>query len=161
MTKDEKELIFNRLLELEERNPAFAENVRDNAYCEAIADVKRIIDGIKEHSLPSNLDEAAEKIAWYIAPDHPDISWDNCFEKIKKGIKAGAEWMAGHGWHDVTETPSIFGFYLVIHEKGWCVANYMGKGVVCESGWVEVVHHIEIEHPQKWLDLRDLIPKKQ
>lgn len=48
-------------------------------------------------SLPSNLDEAAGKIAWDIAPMYPDISWDNCFEKIKKGIKAGAEWMAGQG----------------------------------------------------------------
>ena len=45
--------------------------------------------------LPSNLDEAAEKIAWDIAPMYPDISWDTCFEKIKEGIKAGAEWMAG------------------------------------------------------------------
>lgn len=50
-----------------------------------------------EPSLPSNLDEAAEEIAWDIAPNHPDISWDNCFEKIKKGIKAGAEWMAEQG----------------------------------------------------------------
>lgn len=48
-------------------------------------------------SLPSNLDEAAEKIAWDIAPMHPDISWDTCFEKIKAGIKAGAEWLAGQG----------------------------------------------------------------
>lgn len=47
--------------------------------------------------LPSNLDEAAEKIAWDIAPMYPDISWDKCFEKIKEGIKAGAEWMAGQG----------------------------------------------------------------
>ena len=28
---------------------------------------------------------------------HPDIGWDECFEKIKDGIKAGAEWMAGLG----------------------------------------------------------------
>ncbi len=48
-----------------------------------------------EPSLPSNLDEATEEIAWDIAPMHPDISWDNCFEKIKDGIKAGAELMAG------------------------------------------------------------------
>ena len=45
--------------------------------------------------LPSNLDDAAEKIASDIAPTHPDIDWDECFEKIKDGIKAGAEWMAG------------------------------------------------------------------
>ena len=48
-------------------------------------------------SLPSNLNEAAEKIASDIAPTHPDIDWDECFEKIKDGIKAGAEWMVGQG----------------------------------------------------------------
>ena len=48
-------------------------------------------------SLPSDLDEVAEKIAWHIAPMYPDISWDKCFEKIKDGIKSGAEWMAGQG----------------------------------------------------------------
>lgn len=50
---------------------------------------------LSQPSLPSDLDEAAEKIAWDIAPMYPDISWDTCFEKIKEGIKAGAEWMAG------------------------------------------------------------------
>lgn len=49
------------------------------------------------HSLPSDLDEAAEKLASDIAPDYPDIGWDACFEKIKEGIKAGAKWMAGQG----------------------------------------------------------------
>lgn len=48
-------------------------------------------------NLPSNLDEAAEEIASDIAPKYPDIGWDECFEKIKDGIKAGAEWMAGQG----------------------------------------------------------------
>lgn len=48
-------------------------------------------------STPSNLDEAAERMASDIAPDYPDISWDTCYEKIKEGIKAGAEWMAGRG----------------------------------------------------------------
>ena len=48
--------------------------------------------------LPSNLDEAAESIASNIAPTHPDIGWDECFEKIVEGIKAGAEWMAGQGY---------------------------------------------------------------
>lgn len=48
-------------------------------------------------SLASDLDEAAEEIASNIAPTHPDIDWDECFEKIKEGIKAGAEWMAGQG----------------------------------------------------------------
>lgn len=51
-------------------------------------------------SLPSDLDEAAEWIASDIAPDYPDISWDACYEKIKEGIKAGSEWMAGQGWHE-------------------------------------------------------------
>lgn len=107
------------------------------------------IMALSKPSLPSNLDEAANNCTYC---EHA---------YARESFKEGAEWMAGHGWHDITETPSIFGFYLVIHEKGWCVANYMGKGVVCESGWVEANHHIEIEHPQKWLDLRDLIPKKQ
>lgn len=82
-------------------------------------------------------------------------------ERLYKYLKQEQPKIVNEIWHDVTETPSIFGFYLVIHEKGWCVANYMGKGTVCESGWVEAIHHIEIEHPQKWLDLIDLILKKQ
>lgn len=118
---------------------------------------------VQETSLPSNLDEAADTYTDSQEGDYPfSEGMDNfCYGDIHRASKAGAEWMAGQGWHDVTETPSIFGFYLVIHEKGWCVANYMGKGVVCESGWVEAINRIEIERPQKWLDLRDLIPKKQ
>lgn len=67
-----------------------------------------IVDFVIENykpELPANLDEAAERMASDIAPDYPDISWDTCYEKIKEGIKAGAEWMAGreklpkiHGW---------------------------------------------------------------
>ena len=89
MTKEEKDIIFNRLFELEEQHPAFAENVRDNAYCEAIADVKRIIERINETSLPSNLDEAAEEIVkdWNAYGDG----------EYKKLVIAGAEWMAGQG----------------------------------------------------------------
>lgn len=122
------------------------------------------IELLQQSSLPSNLDEAAHHSAVMVL-NNPAFLPNTPFSEILKILdglfKAGAEWLAGHWWHDVTETPSIFGFYLVIHEKGWCVANYMGKGTVCESGWVEAIHHIEIEHPQKWLDLRDLIPKKQ
>ena len=104
MTREEKEIIFNRLLELEERHPAFAGNVRDNAYCEAIADVKRIIERINEPSLPSNLDEAAEEEL-----DDVDANWqiderdDGCTEpgynqkQMLLMFKAGAEWMAGQG----------------------------------------------------------------
>lgn len=88
MTKEEKDIIFNQLSELEERHPAFAENVRDNAYCEAIADVKRIIDGIKEPSLPSNLDVAA----WKFSMLNPDYQMNRL-----ESFKAGAEWMAGQG----------------------------------------------------------------
>lgn len=119
---------------------------------------------LSEPSFPSNLDEAAKKIVIQLHPcmEYSSVMGDRLtMGELVELVKAGAKWMAEQGWHDVTETPSIFGFYLVIHEKGWCVANYMGKGTVCESGWVEAIHHIEIEHPQKWLDLRDLIPKKQ
>lgn len=56
-------------------------------------------------SLPSNLDEAAEEIASDIAPKYPDIGWDECFEKIKDGIKAGAEWVTGQGWIDDGSMP--------------------------------------------------------
>ena len=45
-----------------------------------------------QSSLPEGLDEAAEKIADDIAPNYPDISWDDCRERIIEGIKAGAEW---------------------------------------------------------------------
>lgn len=57
----------------------------------------KLVRNYQQLSLPSNLDEATEKIASDIAPMYPDISWDSCFEKIKEGIKAGAEWMAGQG----------------------------------------------------------------
>lgn len=109
--------------------------------------------------LPDNVDEAAEEI---IREKYP--SFVNCVTLVKREIieliKAGYALAAGREvrWHDVSETPSIFGVFLVIHDKGWCVANYLGKGTVCESGWVEIIHNIAIEHPQKWMDLRDLIP---
>lgn len=62
--------------------------------------VKHLIELVLNYqkpSLPSNLDEAAEEIASDIAPTHPDIGWDECFEKIKDGIKSGVEWMAVQG----------------------------------------------------------------
>lgn len=94
MTREEKETIFNQLSELEEQHPAFSESVRDNAYCEAIADVKRIIERINEPSLPSNLDEAAEKNFETMEV----LEHENIFEETHHKIfKAGAEWMAGHG----------------------------------------------------------------
>lgn len=89
MTPEEKDIIFNQLLELEERHPAFAENVRDNAYCEAVADVKRIIERINETSLPSNPDEAAEEYSRKKAVKY----YGNTFY----AFKAGAEWMAEQG----------------------------------------------------------------
>ena len=90
MTKEEKDIIFNRLFELEEQHPAFAESVRDNAYCEAIADVKLIIEGIKEPYLPSTLDEAAFQSA--------DENAECLFlEEWEKAFKAGVEWMASQG----------------------------------------------------------------
>ena len=92
MTKEEKDIIFNQLLEFEERHPAFAENVRDNAYCEAVADVKRIIERINETSIPSNLDEAAEKSAEKVC----GVLLADRFPFIQ-GFKSGAEWMAGQG----------------------------------------------------------------
>lgn len=56
-------------------------------------DAKKLIEKeLSQPSLPSDLDEAAKKIADEIVPDYPDISWDTCYEKIVKGIKAGAEW---------------------------------------------------------------------
>lgn len=60
---------------------------------------KAYIEGLIDNniSLPANMDEAVEKIASDIAPTHPDIGWDECFEKIKNGIKSGVEWMAVQG----------------------------------------------------------------
>ena len=74
---------------------------------EQLSEIVNFVIENYQPSLPSNLDEAAEKIAWDIAPMYPDISWDNCFEKIKEGIKAGAEWLAGQG---VKATASV-GYY--------------------------------------------------
>lgn len=64
-------------------------------------------------------------------------------------------------WHDASETPSIFGTYLLIHEDGWCVARYYGKDVPIGNitGWVEISQNIFIEKPKKWLDLREILPK--
>ena len=100
MTKEEKDIIFNRLFELEERHSAFAESVRDNAYCEAIADVKLIIEGIKEPSLPANLNEAAEEYGKEntILPDnYNDGDLPDYQRWTADAFKAGAKWMAGQG----------------------------------------------------------------
>jgi hypothetical protein len=75
---------------------------------------------------------------------------------LAESFIAGAEWKTQMGWHDADETPSIFGTYLLIHKGGWCVANYLGKGVVCESGWVESINKIAVDNPLKWFDLREL-----
>lgn len=69
---------------------------RDNGKCLNGPDIENDIVGVKP-SLPSDLNEAAEEIASDIAPTHPDIGWDECFDKIKDGIKAGVEWVAGQG----------------------------------------------------------------
>ena len=157
MTREE---LMNRLLSIDKQ-------ISTRSWITAGGDLGDLIDELREEtnhepSLPSDLDKAAHHSAVAVL-NNPAFLPNAPFSEILKILdglfKAGAEWKAGQGWHDVTETPSIFGFYLVIHEKGWCVANYMGKGTVCESGWVEAIHHIEIEHPKKWLDLRDLIPK--
>lgn len=66
-------------------------------FCKCLLSEIDALEVKEQPSLPSNLDEAAEEIASDIAPTHPDIGWDECFEKIKDGIKAGAEWMAGQG----------------------------------------------------------------
>lgn len=81
------------------------ETCQDRNIKEALNGVRKLLKGEEltggerleklQPSLPSNLDEAAEQIASDIAPTHPDIGWDECFEKIKEGIKAGAGWMAG------------------------------------------------------------------
>lgn len=96
MTKEEKELIFNRLFELEGQHLAFSESIKDNAYCEAIADVKHIIDGIKETPLPSNLDEAANNYGIDIRLGYPRVM-DETDKYIYNAFKAGAEWMAEQG----------------------------------------------------------------
>ena len=94
MTKEEKELIFNRLFELEGQHLAFAENIKDNAYCEAIADVKHIIDGIKETSILSNLNEAELKYVEF--SDYPPANQEEEL-MVYNAFRAGAEWMAGQG----------------------------------------------------------------
>lgn len=98
---------------------AEAKEYLDN-YRKMYADLapERFLDALdimlNEPSLPSNLDEAAEEIASDIAPTHPDIGWNECFEKIKEGIKAGAEWMAGQG---VTCEGVIFGDKYFRHKN--------------------------------------------
>ena len=43
MTQEEKDKVFEELERLEDCYPNFAESIRDNAYCEAIRECKRII----------------------------------------------------------------------------------------------------------------------
>lgn len=50
------------------------------------------------HSLPSNLDEAAEKYAEDIW-----LAGENWGDAARRTFKAGAEWMAGQGWRSVDE----------------------------------------------------------
>lgn len=88
-----KEQIINKAIELE-FGSGNAKSIR--AHNSSLVKVAEHLYDLMHPSLPSNLDEAAEKIACDIAPNHPDISWDNCFEKIKEGIKAGAEWMQNY-----------------------------------------------------------------
>ena len=68
-------------------------------------------------SFSSNLDEAAEKLASDIAPTHPDIGWDECFEKIKEGIIAGTEWMAGQGGYKAGYMQAVEDVDRMIDEK--------------------------------------------
>ena len=66
---------------------------------------QRILDAIKvaievlsESSLPSNLDEAAEKYAIQGHENHTNINYINTYIEGKRiGFIAGAEWMAGQG----------------------------------------------------------------
>ena len=102
MTQAEKDKLYEALDNLEERHPAFAENVYDNAYCEAIRDVKRIVASIKEVQL-TGLDEVAED--YVDKTDHSGRIEDYegneiCvwrFDSMVNCFKAGAEWMAEHG----------------------------------------------------------------
>ena len=64
---------------------------RENGKCLNGPDIENDIVGMMP-TLPSGLDEAAIEIASDIAPTHPDIGFDECFEKIKDGIKAGVQW---------------------------------------------------------------------
>lgn len=43
MTQEEKDVIYEKLDDLENLHEAFAESVYDNAYCDAIRDFKHII----------------------------------------------------------------------------------------------------------------------
>ena len=67
----------------------------DVATC-ALNEVLSFIKSMRPQQ-PKGLDEVAKEIASDIAPTHPDIGWDECFEKIEDGIKAGAKWMAEQG----------------------------------------------------------------
>lgn len=78
-------------------------------------------------SLPSGLDEAAEKIASDIVPKYPDINWDMCFEKIVEGVKAGAEWMASQGevFEDTIDDDEYIGYTL--GNAAWNKSLLVGK----------------------------------
>lgn len=46
MTKEEKDKVYDALFKIEDRHPNFTESVIDNSYCNAINEVKYIIEAI-------------------------------------------------------------------------------------------------------------------
>ena len=108
-----------------------------------------------------------EKEILRAASEHADYYRKNETGNLNKTAYSsfwdGVEWVFKHLWHDASETPSIFGTYMLMHDGGWCVARYYGKGITSElsTGWAEVINNIPIDHPQKWLDLSELRPKQE
>lgn len=83
---------------------------------------------LSQPSLPSDLDEAAEKYSENILANNEDLQ-----DAIEDAFKAGAEWMAGQG---VTEEYDVDedGIFLDSDSLGVCLMAYPPSELDCEEG---------------------------
>lgn len=83
------------------------------------------------------LDEQIEKIASDIAPKYPDISCDDCYDKIVEGIKAGMRLQASRGYtfkyKIKAEIEKRIDEWQAILDKGNAVNPQSVNEVICED----------------------------
>ena len=51
-----------------------------------------IVDSQLENPVSEDMDKAAENVASNLAPTHPDVGWNECYDAILAGFKAGVKW---------------------------------------------------------------------
>jgi len=91
MTKEEANKIVKKIIDWRHNNPT------DSTKMMEIAEAIEIV--LSQHSLPPNLDEAAEKYANRGISSNADPYEETAsYQADKDTFKAGAEWMAGQGY---------------------------------------------------------------